>query len=198
MEIHKEISLKKAVSLHPKIEGAKFPKSTENELIIPCRVSYYGYILLNEKKNYVSDLKTERINQTIYQINKKIDEVLIEKKLEESKDYQQDKILMLRGLFIAGVVIAFVMYMLVLYDVSEFKDKYIFVPLAVLVAIVVLSLIIMVKGLMTERVRINVDKVIPSIIDNILKVENELYYQSHGYLFEKQAECLWLSLKKVF
>ena len=198
MDIHKEISLKKMTNLHPKLEGVTIPKSTENELIIPCRVSYYGYILLNEKKDYVSDLKTERINQTIYQINKKIDEVLIEKKLEESKDYQQDKILMLRGLFIAGVVIAFVMYMLVLYEVNEFKEKYIFIPLAVLIAIVVLSLIIMVKGLMTERMRVNVDKLVPAIIDKILKAENELYYQSHGYLFEKNSEGLWLSLKKVF
>jgi len=198
MDFHTELSKRKSINPHPKLQGVKIPTSTDTELIIPCRLSYYGYIILNENKEYVTDITTNRINETLYKLNKQIDLILIEKKQEESKDYQQNKLFALRVLFVAGIIIAFVMYMLVLYEVNEFKEKYIFIPLAVLIAIVIISLIIMIKGLMTERTRINADKQINTVIDKILKYENETYYNGKGYVFVKNDFMYWLSLKKIF
>ena len=198
MDVHKQLSIKKSLSLHPKLQGVTIPKSNENELIIPCRLSYYGFILLNENQEHVKDIAANRINQTLMRLNKEIDLILIEKKQEESKDYQQSKIYALRSLFVTGIIIAFVMYMLVLYEVTEFKEKYIFIPLAVIIAILIISLIIMVKGLMTERVRINVDKEIDDIIDKVLHQENQLFYSSKGYVMEKSEKYFWLSLKKLY
>ena len=198
MDIHSELAKKKSLSIHPKLQGIKIPKSNENELIIPCRLSYYGFLLLNEKKEYVSDISTNRINETLCKINKQIDMILIDKKKEESKDYQQSKIIALRTLFVIGIVISFVMYMLVLYEVENFKERFIFIPLAILIGIVIVSLVIMVKGLMTVRVRINVDKQIGAAIDKIVKFENETYFNSVGYLMERNESFYWLVLKKIF
>lgn len=76
---------------------------------------------------------------------------------------------MLNILFAAGLVVAFVMYVLALYDVDDFKEKYIWVPLSILLVIVFLAFIVMMKGLMTKRPFTDVNK---EIMKKLIDCEN--------------------------
>ena len=87
------------------------------------------------------------MNSTIWGANKEIDLLLISKKLEENREYHSDKMATLKILFIVGLILSFIMYMLVLYDVNDFKEKYIFIFLGLILIIVLVSLLVMLKGL---------------------------------------------------
>ena len=52
------------------------------------------------------------------------------------------------------------MYLMALYDVEDFKENYIWIPLTILLVIVVLSMLIMMKGLLQKREFMNLDRII--------------------------------------
>lgn len=188
----------KGITQHPKLQTIKIPKSTENVLIIPCNPSGYGFVLVDQTKEVIRDIPTQRLNITITDINKHIDQILIRKKVEESKEYNSNNILALRLLFVLAMITAFVMYVLALYDVEQFKEVYIFVPLGIIMAIVVASLIVLMVGLNTKRISIDTDSEISKVIDKDIDAENFNLYQQKGYILEKGTKFCWLSVKKVF
>lgn len=188
----------KGITKHIKLESINIPKSTDNILVIPCNPSGYGFTLLDPNKELIKDILTSRVNQTIRDFNKFIDLIIIRKKVEESKNYNSTNLYVLRFLFVFALVTAFVMYELTLYDVKDFKAKYIFVPFAVLLAIVAVSLIILGKGLLTKRQFIDIDVEISKMLDKETEKENFNFYQSKGYILEKGTKFCWLAIKQVF
>lgn len=61
------------------------------------------------------------------------------------------------------------MYVLALYDVEDFKETYIWIPLGILLVIVLMAFLVMMKGLMTKRPFTDVNK---EIMENLLESEN--------------------------
>ena len=152
------------------MDDIEIPKSVANKLlIIPCNPSGYGFLLIPEKKEFFHDLNTSQINGTLRRINKDIDLILIKKKVEESKDYNSGNIFLLNILFALGLIVAFVMYVLALYDIEDFKEKYIWAPLSILLVIVLLAFMVMMKGLMTKRPFTDVNK---EIMEKLLDCEH--------------------------
>ena len=102
-------------------------------------------------------------------MNKEISLLMIKKKVEESKDYNSGNIFLLNILFALGMIVAFVMYVLALYDVDDFKEKFIWIPLSILLVIVLLAFMVMMKGLMTKRPFTNINE---DIMNKLLDCEN--------------------------
>ena len=188
----------KNITKHIKLESIVIPKSTDNMLVIPCNLSGYGFIVLDPSKEVIKDIPTIKLNQTIRDFNKSIDLIIIRKKVEESKNYNSINLLVLRLLFVFTLVTAFVMYELTLYDVKDFKERYIFVPFAVLLAAVAVSLLILGKGLLTKRHFIDIDAEVSKMLDKEIERENYNFYQNKGYILEKGTKFCWLAIKKVF
>ena len=109
-------------------------------------------------------------------MNKIVDQALIQKKVEESKDYNATNIMILNILFALGVIVSLVMYMCALYDVEDFKENYIWIPLVILLIIVVLALLVMIKGLMQKREFIELNPLITKNLNAALNEEYKQYY----------------------
>ena len=98
---------------------------------------------------------------------------VIQKKVEESKDYNANNIFILNILFFLGLIVSFTMYLLALYDVENFKEDYIWIPLVILLVIVVLGMFVMMKGLMQKREFIDVNKLITANLNEAIQREEE-------------------------
>ena len=192
-----ERTREKTITVHQKLESIKIPKSSESNIIIPCNPSGYGFVLLDSNKEIIKDIPTQKINKTIRNFNKCIDTLLIRKKMEESRDYNSFNIMLIKSIALIGVITAFVMYILALYDVENFKEKYIFIPLSIIFVLVVVSLFIMVRGLMTHRIFFDVDAEISKALDSEIDKENNNYYVQRGYAIEKGTKFCWISIKKI-
>ena len=177
-KIQSDRTEEKGITPHPKLDEINIPKSVPNKLlIVPCNPSGFGFLLIPSKKEFFHDLNTSQINATLRRINKEIDLILIKKKVEESKDYNSGNIFMLNILFAMGLVVAFVMYVLALYDVDDFKEKFIWIPLSILLVIVLLAFIVMMKGLMTKRPFTNVNEEIMKTLLDCESQENAKHYE---------------------
>ena len=183
---------------HKKLQGIEFPESNESEIIIRCRPSFYGYQLLKKNYDLLKDISNIQINETIAKINKMIDLNLIDKKLEENEEFKIPNLWLMRIFAITGVLLAFVMYILVVLQVPTFSQQFIYIPLTAILVLVIICLALLVKGLLKGKNDKNYDILISKGIDRIIKKENELHYNSKGYLMEKQENLYWLSLRKVF
>ena len=189
---------KKHITPHPKLEQVTIPSSSSNKIIIPCNLSGYGFMLVKTEGYALEDIPIGKLNKTIRKLNKKIDLILIKKKIEETTDYNATNLFLQKILFGLGVFTAFVMYLMALYEVDDFKENLIFIPLIVVLLVVIGSLFIMMKGLMTRRHFIDLDAEIANMLEQELERENESYFQQRGYVMEKGVKYCWLEIKKVF
>ena len=188
----------KAISQHPKLKSIKIPKSTENAFIIPCNLSGYGFMLLDESREVVKDIPTPTLNKTITTINKLIDNLLIKKKNIESMEFNTFNVLTLQLLLGSLLITAFVMYLLVLYEIENFKENNIYVTISIMLAIVVASLVFLARALMVKREFFDADSEISKALDKQIDKENLNFYQQKGYMLEKGSKFAWLAIKKVF
>ena len=176
----------------------QMPHSEENLLIIPCNPSGFGFLLLDEELTYLNDISTNKLNKTLRKFNKIIDLALIKKKIEESKDYNANNIFILNLLFALGLTVAFIMYMLALFDVDNFKENLIWIPLAILLCIVVLAMVVMMKGLLQKREFVNINTLIKKNLKEALDSEYKSMYQQRGYKLELGTEFCWIGIRRVF
>lgn len=117
-------------------------------MVIFCNPSGYGYIKKNDKKRFLADsLRGSEINATISILNKIIDLQLGRKKLSEAKDSNSNNIMILNVLFVVGLLLALIMYIMVLSEVTDFKEKFIVIPIIILLIIIFLGMIVMLMGL---------------------------------------------------
>jgi cytochrome c biogenesis protein CcdA len=84
-------------------------------------------------------------------LNKIIDIQLGNKKNSEAKDSNASNIFILNILFVLGLVISLVMYIMALYEVENFKEKYIVIPLILMLLIIIMGMVVMMMGLMKTR-----------------------------------------------
>ena len=195
---HHIIPNKKHITPHPKLEQVTIPTSSTDKIVIPCNLSGYGFMLIKNEDYSLDDIPIGKLNKTIRKINKKIDIILIKKKIEETTDYNATNLLLQKVLFGLGVFTAFVMYLMALYEVDDFKENLIFIPLIVILLVVIGSLFIMMKGLMTRRHFIDLDAEIATMLETELEKENESYFQQRGYLLDRGVKFCWLEVRKVF
>ena len=64
------------------------------------------------------------------------------------------------------------MYILALYDVPEYKENYMWIPLTILLIIVILAMLVMMKGLMQKREFINLDNLISTNLQTKIEEKN--------------------------
>ena len=174
------------------------PISSANSLVIPGKSAGFGFPLLTEMEGpHFDELPTSRINSTLRQLNKQIDIELVNKKLDEGKNFHAAKLGFVHFLFAIGVLSGFIMYMLVLFDVNEFKTKFIYIPLAFLLVCVLLSIIVLFSALMTRREHVNVDQQILITCRDLLNHENRTYYLPKAFSLEADPKLRWLVLSKL-
>lgn len=193
-----ERTKEKNITPGQKLEKIQIPPSKENLLIIPCNPSGYGFLLLNEEKKYLKDIPTNKLNKTLRSFNKIIDLALIKKKVEESKDYNANNIFVLNLLFALGLCVAFIMYLLALFDVEDFKENLIWIPLTLLLIIVMLAMVVMMKGLLQKREFVEINKLIMKNLGEALTKEYKNMYQQRGYKLELGKQFCWIGIRKVF
>lgn len=95
-----------------------------------------------------------------------------------------------------GLLISLVMYVLALYDVEDFKEKYIVIPLILLLLIIILGMIIMMMGLMQKREFKDLNSIITEELKKATKDENEENFESNGYHLVLGEEFAWLEIQK--
>lgn len=188
----------KGITKHPKIDNLDFPVSKKGKLmIIYCNPSGYGFLKKkDDQKFFGGELTGAGINKTIMKFNKIIDLELVNKKVEEGKDYNAKNIFFLNILFVLGLLISLVMYILALYDVEDFKEKYIIIPLILLLLIIVLGMMIMMMGLMQKREFKDLDLIITDKLQMAIKEENE-DYQNNGFSLKLGEDFGWFEIKKI-
>ncbi len=196
--IMKDKTKEKNITRSKKLEKIKIPESSENIFVVPCNPSGYGFLLLEEEKEYLKDIPTHKINKTLRNLNKIIDLALIKKKVEESKDYNASNIFILNILFVLGLFVAFIMYILALFEVENFKDNLIWIPLVILLIIVVLAMFFMIHGLLKKREFININGLITTGLFEAIEKENKILYKQRGYKLELGKQFCWISFVRLF
>lgn len=143
----------KGITRNPKIDLIEFPEEIPNKkIVIFCNPSGYGFIKKNDNQKFLDEsVSGADLNKTIAKMNKIIDIQLGNKKNSEAKDSNANNIFILNILFVLGLVISLVMYILALYEVEDFKEKYIVIPLILMLLIIILGMIVMMMGLMKTR-----------------------------------------------
>ena len=188
----------KPIRPHNKLKEVNIPHSTSNNLIIPCNPSGYGFILLQKEDEWMKDVLGPQINKTITRLNRTIDVIIINKRADERQEYNAKNIFVMKIILGLGMITAYIMYALALYDVKDFKTSGIYAPLAILMVLIVTSLIFLFMGLKVERTYVNLDEEIDKMLKREIEKENNSIYQQRGYALEKGTNFCWLSLKKVF
>ena len=188
----------KPIRAHEKLKDLTIPNSTDNCLIIPCNPSGYGFILLQKDDDRMKDVIGPQINNTIRKLNRAIDVIIINKRAEERQEYNSKNIFIMKIILALGMITAYIMYSLALYDVKDFKTSGIYAPLGILMVLIVTSLIFLFMGLKVERNLIDLDSEIDKMLKREIEKENHSIYQQRGYILEKGTNFCWLSLKKTF
>lgn len=174
---------KKGITKNPRLDDIIFPRETENKIVVFCNPSGYGFIKKENDKMYFGDLLSgSDINKTITKFNKIIDVQLGKKRVTEAKDSNSQNIFVLNILFVLGLIISIVMYIMALYEVNEFKEKYIVIPLILLLLIIIMGMVVMMRGLMKSRDMFDLDKEIYRLLLQEIDIEQNQTY-NHKQVF---------------
>lgn len=192
-----ERTREKSIPTHTKLESIEFPRSSESEVIVPCNPSGYGFILLASGDKNSLGLQNDDINRSLRRLNKVIETLLVEKKVAESKDYNAHNLFMIKLLVGIGSVLAFGMYLLTIYDVSNFSDGLIFIPLGVILVLLILSIVFMMKALAIQRDFMDIDSQISKALDTAIERENRENFSQKGCRLSKGTKFSWVAIKKV-
>ena len=188
----------KRVVRHPRLEGVEFPETNDSELYIPCRPSFFGYCLLRQREDVLKDVSNAQVNETLSKINKFIDVLLISQKTKETTASQTPSNWVFRITAFIAVFLCFLSLVLTVNDTPNFRTTYVFIPLALVLVAVIVCLALVIHSVVQVKKEEPLDLLVSRAIDRILKRENQLHYNSKGYLFEKNENLYWLSLRKVF
>lgn len=194
MEMNRLSSLKFRES-HPRLTGHLFPPSTPDELVIPCRPHFYGYCqVLEVPRGTLVEHSLDTINASVRRVNAAVDLILIQKKQEFEKDYQANNIMAIKLLGGLGLVTTMVLYFTVLYDLPDVREYYLFFAMALILATVLLSIVVLIKGLMMKRVPPNYDRMIAKAVQKCLARENAGVYKPRGWQLSvsEEGKCLKL------
>lgn len=195
-KIIKQRTIDKNITKSFKMSTIKIPKSKKNNLIIPANPSGFGFHLLNTKTTFIPSIPTDRINETLYKLNKIIDKTRIYKKIEDSKNHNKLNSQLSQALFYFGAITAFLMYLLALYEVEDFKETYIWVFLGVIMVVVLLSVVFMVLAVRKERVVVSVNDIVIRELKKELERETTGYFQQKGYQVRMGTQFCWIEVKK--
>ncbi len=183
---------------HPRLEGVEFPETTDSEVTIPCRPSSFGFCLLRQREDILKDISNCQINETIFKINKVVDLLLLNQKYARETGPSSALLWLFRGSACVAVFLCFLSLVLTVNGASDFRSTYVFVPLGLVVVAIVVCLAVVIQSVVSVKKEASLETLISRAIDRILKRENQLHYNSKGYLFEKNEGLYWLSLRKVF
>ena len=181
-----------------KFDEINFPESNESELIIRCRPNLYGFQIIRSNEDLLTDISNNEINETLFKINKMVDLFLIKKKLDENKEFSIPHNILFKILLGSIIFLSMLTYILVVNEIKQFNEGYVLIPVILILLFVLASFLIVLKGISKVQKSTNYRKLITNKLDWILKKENELHYNSKGYLMERNSSLHWLSLRKVF
>ena len=191
-------TIDKEIAPHAKLSNVKIPSSSDTRLIIPCNPSGYGFLLLDQEKEFIKDVPSKKINKTIRQFNSVIDKLIIQKKTEETTDYNAGHLSVQKAAFALSCIISLTAYLMTIYEVDNFKESLVYIFVAVIFGVNIASIIFAFKGLITRRHFIVLDVEINKALDAEIEKENYSYYQQRGYILEKGRQFCWIAIKKVF
>ena len=192
-----EIDFRKNPFIHSRLQTHNFPLSTETELFLQCRPSLFGYKrLLRWPGLQIPDFSLCQINETIRKVNKIVDLALIDKKTDNEIDFQETNMFLIKLFGLIAILIALVMYLVILYDIPNFKDYYIFVPALCIFAVLFFALLVMIRGLMSVRPVMDYDCLIEKAIDSVLEREQEYIYKPKGWHIQRRQDLLCLKIWK--
>ena len=191
-------TIDKEIAPHAKLANINIPESSDTRLIIPCNPSGYGFLLLDQETEYIKDVPSKKINKTLRLFNKQIDKLIIQKKVEETTDYNASHLSVQKGMFALSVLVSLTAYLMTIYEVDNFKESLVYIFVAGIFAINIFSIVFAFKGLISRRHFIVLDVEVNKALDAEIEKENYSYYQQRGYIIEKGRQFSWIAIKKVF
>lgn len=188
----------KRVARHPRLEGVELPENTDSELYVPCRPSFYGFCMLRQKEDLLKDVSNVQINETLAKINKVVDLLLISQRQKDRPSRDSLSQWLFGVCATTAVLLCILSLILVVNNVPNFRSTYIYIPLAFVVAATAVCVGVVLRNVAQVKQDVSLDGLVSRAIDRILKRENQMHYNSKGYLFEKNENLYWLCLRKVF
>lgn len=128
--------------------------------------------------------------------NKIVDTLLIKKKQEQKNDPNSKYVFILNIMIIIGIILAFVMYELVLYDVGSFKTDFLWLPLLCIVLIIVGSFAVVILGLLKNKKQYNLEQELQKELKNYLV--KQLSFKQRGFLMTLGERFTYIMLEKKF
>ncbi len=126
------------------------PKSNDNRFVIPIIPNGTYFQILDEKQDYMKDIPTSTLNQTIRNFNKVIERVEFMEKIESSKDFNENLHRILNCIMLFTIICALVIFYFTYNHYSDFIDTYIWIPVGFLVLGEICVFAVLVKGMMTK------------------------------------------------
>ena len=193
----REATKKKNIATCEKLERIKAPKSTHTQLIINSRRDGTGFLLLNPARDYIKDITTVKLNNTIREFNTLIEKFLVEKKINETQDSNKMTIQINNYIMVFSILLSILMFFLLYNDVNDFIDIYIWIPLSLVLLSLILILFFLFKGLFTVKKVIDVEFEIKTGLGVLAQQSNIDYYNKKGYNIEIGEEYVWLAIRNI-
>ena len=180
-----------------KMTTITIPKQKKNKFIISANPTGYGFLGLNKDNNtYIPQIPTSRINDTIWNLNKIIDNARIKKSMRDKTNFNLGNTKAIEILFYTGGILSFLMYLLALYDVTDFKETYIWIFLSLILLIVILACVVTFLAVTKKRVVFNIDDIITRDVKAFLEKEGSSYYQGKGFNLKLGTKFCWFEINK--
>jgi hypothetical protein len=187
----------KNLILVEKLKRIKIPKSNINQLIINSRPDATGFLLLNPARDYIKDITTIQLNNTIRELNNIVEKLLAQKKHDEKKDHNIITLNINNYIMIAAVIVSLIMYWLVYHNVKDFADTYIWIPLSFVLLSLLVVLVFLFYGLFKEREITDYDFEIINALENYAQKINKDYYIKKGYQIDIGEEYAYVTIRKI-
>ena len=193
----RNVTKQKNIANAEKLTRIQAPKSNIRQVIVNSRPDGTGFLLLNPARDYIKDISTVKLNNTIRDFNTLIEKFLVEKKISETQDSNKTIIKINNYIMIFSILLSILMFFLLYNEVNDFIDIYIWIPLSLVLLSLLFVLFFLFKGLLTEKKNMDVDFEIKNGLEAMALKENQGYYNKKGYHIDIGEEYVWLAIKKI-
>lgn len=126
-----------------------------------------------------------------------MDSVLMQKRIEDSKDVDEGILKINNYIMVFSIGIAILTFIMVYNDVKDFVDKYIWIPLSINLLSIVIIFVLLIKSILNKPKKKNFDIVIQKKLEEFAELENKEFFEKKGFKLIIGDQFLWLNVKKI-
>ena len=168
-----------------------------NEIVIEEDPSRFYFPMISFDIKSFTSIPRSYLNYSITQVNRKLQENIIHKKLEEMREFKKKKNRGFPILFLLLIVLLITFYIMIVFAWEDFINRFFYIPFAIVMLFFAMAIIMLTIDISVSRKAVDTRESLSGCCDDVIRRENIEKYSNQGLALEVSNDFTWLRFRRT-